>query len=30
MKVANENQFSLIAKIGQAVTNERNQVTNML
>jgi hypothetical protein len=30
MKVANENQFSLTVKIGQAVTNERNPVSNML
>jgi hypothetical protein len=30
MKVTNENQFSLTVKIGQAVTNERNTVSNML
>jgi hypothetical protein len=30
MKVTNENQFSLTVKIGQAVTNERNPVSNML
>ncbi len=30
MKVANENQFSLTVKIGQAVPNERNPVSNML
>jgi hypothetical protein len=30
MKVANENQFSLTVKIGQAVPNERNPVSYML